>query len=355
LPRKWGKVRGLWAGKGVFGQAEPSQNKLPLRYGPPFSRIIGRNGHFRAELSEPQMRVPDEYLKCVAFIGETYSSDPTGINGDLHATGFLVSTPCTRPELFGRQLIYFVTAKHVATDLAGRKVYFLANTTDGATASIPSASSSPFPGYGTWWLHPSDKTADVAVTQVGLAPRLDIKAIGVDRFATTERLKKFNVGLGDEVFFMGLFSPASNNERVTPIVRHGSLAMMPSEPISTELGLADVYLIEARSIGGISGSPVFVRPTVSIGLSPNEADLASSLGVGNVPTLLGLAHGHWDIKDWKLNNTLIEPVQKGGVNIGIAIVVPATKIYETLYQEELIQARQVIEKKICESDLPIPD
>jgi hypothetical protein len=297
------------------------------------------------------MRIPDEYLKCVAFVGETNSSDPTGVNGDLHATGFLVSLPCQRPELAGQQLVYFVTAKHVANDLSGRNIYFLVNTREGTTAAIPGVLS-PRYGHATWWLHPSDKTADVAVTQVGITPNLDIKTIEIDRLGTSERLKKFEIGVGDEVFFMGLFTPASNNSRVLPIVRHGSLAMMPSEQIQTEIGFADVYLIEARSIGGISGSPVFVRPTVSVGLPANPFGHACSMGVGNIPTLLGLAHGHWDIKDWKLNDTRIEPVQSGGVNIGIAIVVPAIKIYETLYQSELVAERQVLEQKICQSQTP---
>jgi hypothetical protein len=57
-----------------------------------------------------------------------------------------------------------------------------------------------------------------------------------------------------------------------PIGRHGSLAMMPSEPIQTDLGFADVYLIKARSMGGISGSPVFVRPSVGVGLAANHTD-----------------------------------------------------------------------------------
>ena len=58
-----------------------------------------------------------------------------------------------------------------------------------------------------------------------------------------------------------------------PIVRQGCLAMMLSEQIQTDLeGFADIYLIEARFIGGISGSPVFAPPSVGVGLAANYTD-----------------------------------------------------------------------------------
>jgi hypothetical protein len=42
-----------------------------------------------------------------------------------------------------------------------------------------------------------------------------------------------------------------------PIVRVGNLASYPSEQIQTRaFGRMEAYLIEARSIGGLSGSPV---------------------------------------------------------------------------------------------------
>lgn len=54
--------------------------------------------------------------------------------------------------------------------------------------------------------------------------------------------------------------------------------MIPSELIHTDkLGDIEVYLIEARSIGGVSGSPVFVR---------------ESFPRAGKHYLLGLMHGH---------------------------------------------------------------
>ena len=42
-----------------------------------------------------------------------------------------------------------------------------------------------------------------------------------------------------------------------PILRMGNLAAYPQERVQVEGVEMDAYLIEARSIGGLSGSPVF--------------------------------------------------------------------------------------------------
>jgi hypothetical protein len=42
--------------------------------------------------------------------------------------------------------------------------------------------------------------------------------------------------------------------------------MLPGDPVATPMGPMQAYLIEARSIGGLSGSPVFavVEPYTSL-------------------------------------------------------------------------------------------
>jgi hypothetical protein len=129
-----------------------------------------------------------------------------------------------------------------------------------------------------------------------------------------------------------------------PIIRHGNIAMMPKEQIQTELGYADVYLIEARSLGGLSGSPVFVRPTICTAIPDNQWGLKHNFSYGHGATLLGLMHGHWDVKESEMNKAFFTHDRKHGVNYGIAIVVPAYKIVETLNRPELIELRAQAEK-----------
>jgi hypothetical protein len=69
-----------------------------------------------------------------------------------------------------------------------------------------------------------------------------------------------NVGPGDEVYFMGRFIAHDGKQRNTPIVRFGSIAMMPREPVHQTQRAFDQesFLIEARSLSGFSGSPVML-------------------------------------------------------------------------------------------------
>jgi hypothetical protein len=150
------------------------------------------------------------------------------------------------------------------------------------------------------------------------------------------------IGIGDEIFATGLFTPAPGKSRNEPIVRHGNIAMMPQEQIQTELGYADVYLVEARSIGGLSGCPVFVRPTVRLPQPTADCHTKNVFAVGHGATLLGLMHGHWDIKESDLNKVFISHDRKHGVNLGIGVVVPAHKILETLNRPELVAMRDEI-------------
>ena len=147
-------------------------------------------------------------------------------------------------------------------------------------------------------------------------------------FLSDEVIRSKSIGTGDEVFITGLFAHLVGSSRNLPIVRMGNIAMMPGEPVmSKELGNIEAYLIEARSIGGLSGSPAFVRETIPMGIGAFY--------------FLGLMHGHWDIPPEAKNDQIIIGSDKTGqVNIGIAIVIPAKKVLEVLNHPDLIEARK---------------
>jgi len=88
---------------------------------------------------------------------------------------------------------------------------------------------------------------------------------------------------------------------------------MPEEKITTSrMGELDAYLVEARSIGGLSGSPVFCdfgRP----GTSDNGTNSKSGLH------MIGIVHGHWDIGDGASDVVDQDALVDGrSVNMGIA-------------------------------------
>ena len=108
---------------------------------------------------------------------------------------------------------------------------------------------------------------------------------------------------------------------------------MPNEPIYSDNCYVNGYLIEARSIAGLSGSPVFVRPESLCTRSPKTVDeLAIGRWGGRAAHywLLGLMHGHWNIKMEEVDTVILDSDGIDGINAGIGIVVPAQKIFETI-------------------------
>ncbi len=189
-----------------------------------------------------------------------------------------------------------------------------------------------------WYEHP-DSSVDLAVNCL-IDPTSDISAFGVEDFFDPAS-KGNQIGPGDEVFFCGLFVPAPGMGKNFPLVRHGNLAMLPDEQIQTEFGFADVYLVEARSIGGISGSPVWVRETVELRAKRDDGRPVLMRGPGEMK-LLGLMQAHWDVKDINKYDFAHDP---RGVNLGVAIVVPAKKILEVINLPEMASRRREAEAR----------
>jgi hypothetical protein len=133
---------------------------------------------------------------------------------------------------------------------------------------------------------------------------------------------------------------------------------IPRVKIADWVGDVDGYLIETKSLGGISGSPVFVRETVYFsGAVGPERRPVQACAQGDI-YLLGLVHGHWSIRPEDVNETRIEvkseKIDKEAANMGIAITVPAKKIMEVLNHPELVELRRVLDEK-AEAELGTTD
>jgi hypothetical protein len=264
-------------------------------------------------------------------------------------TAFFVSV---RSSVDGGRFVYLVTAKHNLENFDNSELYLSINSTLGDVRAVlleePRA---------RWWFHPTDASVDVAVMSFPLDKIMDITTVDMeDMCLTPESIERYHVGIGDEVFIAGLFTPVSGNGRNVPIVRHGNVAMLPHERVELDapFGPSDVYLIEARSIGGISGSPVFVRETINIEVTDEQGEKLRLHGNGRV-FLMGLVHGHWDVEESRKNNYQVVHNRPGGVNMGIAIVVPASKILETLNQPGLVEFRASEDKKMRAKMIPGKD
>jgi hypothetical protein len=290
------------------------------------------------------MRVPDEVLKSVVFLGKREYKGSKEVL-EFGATAFLVQVPFERADEGG--YLYLATAHHAAEKLAGRDFEIRINVRGGHAALLKGHEGVK------WWYHP-DRSVDVAVLDFNPPPEADFKAIPTSMFLTGNPDLEHGIGPGSEVFITGLFTKLKGTGKNIPIVRTGNVAIVPDEPLpGTQIGNwtgeSEVCLIEARSIGGLSGSPVFVREDITF-----SAPTYRSVEPFHVPVtgqkpcywFLGLMHGHWEILPERKNDFLMQTTKrnKDTVNLGIAVVVPARKILEVLNLPELVEQRRTAEK-----------
>ncbi len=87
------------------------------------------------------------------------------------------------------------------------------------------------------------------------------------------------------------------------------------------------YLIEARSIGGLSGSPVYVN----LGLHRHINGSIKQSNSGPIYFLLGMIYGHYDINTSEIDESIEDTMNLSDrVNTGIAIVTPIVKLVDHL-------------------------
>ncbi len=238
---------------------------------------------------------------------------------------------------------YLVTAGHVIRGIHefshNRKVIIRANNLGwkGMTSQeVPTSEwESLFPVDGP--LDPDLVAKDVAVLRFSGGIQnmvqksdLDLFDVPMEAGAFRDRRTETRMGVADDVLIVGLFSQHRGEEQNIPIVRTGTMAAMSEELIRTEVGVMDGYLIEAHSLGGLSGSPAFFHL--------HGFRQMSSHGIKEYPQpelyLLGLIGGHWDLTpDW----TDREKWEK--THSGMSIVVPVETIVEALEMPSVKEQR----------------
>lgn len=281
------------------------------------------------------MQVPDEVRKCVVFL-----CCQTPKQMQLLGTAFFVGESI---ESTGQSFFFLVTAKHIIEAIRrnsiDRKVYVRINVSEAKFTLIET-------DIELWIFHPSDPSVDVAILPLAPPRELDYLVYPLSASATEDRIPKLGIGAGDEVFLVGLFISHAGSKRNIPIVRVGNIAGMPEEPVQTRQGLMDAYLIEARSIGGLSGSPVFVHlPPVRF------REGKPKFLQGDYFYLLGLVHGHWDLPICDTDMIGEDTLNRKAVNMGIAIVIPVDKILEVINQPGLEELKRRTKEKLTESSL----
>lgn len=291
---------------------------------------------------DANMLIPDKTRQCVVYLGRIESRGRRA-KEVYFGTGMFVAMD--HPGLPWSVFLYLATARHVAEHLIGHHGLMRLNRLDGTSQVVHMAPDT------RWYFH-DDETVDVAVLPLDPVPDpaiFELIYFEHKSFVTDAFIKSRGIGPGDEVHIVGLFAYVQGRRKNVPIVRMGNIAMIADEPIPTERGDAEAYLIESRSIGGLSGSPVFVNESVWIPQDPQRPFVAGNrdprpdtpwAGARGKGWLFGLIQGHWDVE---LLADVIEPKDeriRDRINVGIAVVTPAKKIVDVLGHAELAAMRK---------------
>jgi len=210
---------------------------------------------------------------------------------------------------------YAITCRHLIDRFvqAGRAPSLRVNDVNGVCYDVPT-------DLKEWIV--SDRS-DVAVTRIGLPPEFPIWTCPV---AESDPAPLY---AGHDVFFVGMSSLSPGFGSIQAVVRTGRIARASSEVPIEMAGVQQVvsaHLVEFRSWGGQSGSPVFFYE--------ENATQRSRIA----PPLLGLLHGQLYNSDSVVDK---KDVEIGGIdaNAGIGVIIPASEIRHVLMDARLVEAR----------------
>jgi hypothetical protein len=305
-------------------------------------RLGGMPRHFLTPSEDINMLIPNEIIKSVVFIGIKRKS------GELYygGTGFFVVVHHRDANGTAWRFAYLITAKHIADGIeaAGSEFYVRINSRKTGRAEDILVGS-------RWYRNPRDPDADVAAMPVTVTPEFDALCIPTDMLLRDRReCWSMGIGIGDETFLIGLFAHLKGRGRNTPVARIGNIAMFPDQKIAvadhsgTRTDI-EAFLVETRSIGGLSGSPVIARRSINIeGIRHTETGEPMQILVHSAACyLIGVVAAHWDIDPEDIGNStprLVNAKKEPGVNFGFAVVVPAGKILDIIEGEELRRMRE---------------
>jgi hypothetical protein len=273
-------------------------------------------------------RISDDYTDTVVYL---YPSEVDAQKGKkAGGSGFLFGIPSEKFP--NSHFIYAVTNRHV---IEGGSCCVRLNTADGKMAVLSFTERD-------WCLHPSGD--DLAVCQMPIEDGglYQYKFLHDDHLLTKQIVEDYNIGTGDDIFVVGRFINQEGKQKNVPSLRFGNISQMPAETIRQQRGSAffeqESFLVEARSIGGYSGSPVFV------GLLPNiQRPAARKQTMTGRAWLLGIDWGY--ILDWEpVCDAGGRPVDSGlrvSSNTGMMAVVPAWKLRELLDSDVLKNLRKL--------------
>ena len=295
--------------------------------------------------------ISEDARRSVVFIGD---DNPKFV---ARGTAFFVITD--GPAQAG----YLVTAAHIARDLAG-PFKFRANDRSGAGHDeVVSAGS---------WLFHADPTVDIAVLRLDVPQHLGVRPYELKYVLDERRRVEKGIGHGSATYTVGLFNRLGERDKITPVTLTGHIALLPDDekiPVqdwTKKTGTVRVegYLIQSASVGGVSGSPVYVCRPVPVQKLVYDRD--SPLYSGMDPQaygavfLLGISQGTWFVDPETIESELlmqiaslrsrsggsINPTERVQLCLGMSITVPGERLLDIIDSpsEQARRAQEVLDR-----------
>jgi hypothetical protein len=314
--------------------------------------------------------IPSDFNKN-AILFFFHKSSPT--NYDPLGTGFIVQVASIHyPHIYipipfvGKNVLnfhpyYFVTAKHVLFDEKGdlrQDVYLRFNNNTNGISWTPL--SALITNQWDRVFFSTNKAVDMAIVTMNLPSKWpkesstnvywpnNVSLSGFDSslLLTPEKMAKYQVREGYDMFFIGLFVQFYGSYRNYPVCRFGHLAMTPDEGISVAgMPKQKLFLMETPAYGGNSGSPAFFRTKRSIPILKVLNLLSSKSGEHDKIILAGIVEGGFLFpSEVQIPNTPLRGYTEQ--NADMAVIVPATYINEVLFSKEEIQNRKLFFKTL---------
>ena len=219
------------------------------------------------------MRIADNHLNCSFYLYPDAAC--AGQAESRGGTGFFIGIQVESEA--ERHYVYPVTCRHV---IEQGFCTVRVNLKAGGTALITSDKEQ-------WCCSPEN---DIAVGKIELTEDHRITLVPAGLFVTNEWLAEHNVGLGDPVYLIGRLLDSEHEPENTPVVRFGHLARSGTVKHwnPTLKTLVQTFFCEVKSVGGFSGSPVFVE----IPPFDDRGRGTEYTGVRKGPRLLGVDWGH---------------------------------------------------------------
>lgn len=304
-------------------------------------------------------KIDKALIKSTFFLFQDKDAAIRGVSPN--GTGFIVYVPSEKyPD--AAPYYYAISCKHVVE----KSPCIRLNRVDGGTDPVPLTK-------GEWHSLPTEH-GDIAACMINPDPRLhDVAAIPDTLMLTKEQVAKHRIGVGEDVFMIGLFLDLErevNAKGNAPLARFGNISMMPNPAaLMTTSALRaprEYILLDLHSRSGFSGSPVFFFRSASGDLTRPTGDLAW-LGEEQLIKLLGIHCAQfpeqWEVQGEKKDRSKkirkieatppedmsLEREKSGSLIIkglsGITLSAPAWDIYGLLYSDRFARERSMLDSQ----------